>query len=110
MNYQQNLENHNNLISNITVTVTNITNTVNNLPLYENTVATAVPNDILEGKTAVVNEQLITGIRPNLNNILNNQQNIINSMTTSVSTITNITNTIPYGKRELNPNIRFARF
>ena len=107
MNYQQNLENHNNLISNITNVVTDIDNIVQNLPAYKNTYATATPNDILENKTAVVNGVMVTGIRPDLNNILNQQDNIVNSIQNNANIITNVTNLIPQ-VRELNPNIRFS--
>ena len=91
MNYQQNLENHNNLISNITNVVTDIDNIVQNLPAYKNTYATATPNDILENKTAVVNGVMVTGIRPDLNNILNQQDNIVNSIQNNANIITNVT-------------------
>lgn len=86
-NIQQNLENNNNLIANITQNVSNITNTVNNLPKWSNTYANATPQDILENKTAVVDGKLLVGTRPNLDSILNVQED-------TISNINNITNNL----------------
>lgn len=68
--------------------------------------ATAIANDILEGKTAYVNGVKLTGTMENLSNTITEQENLIANLYSLVNTKTNGTSSGPY---KVPDGIKFSR-